>query len=105
LRGAAGLRVSPPGGFFVYGETHMKSLTSALALVAALAFAGAAASQEMSVTIKSYDPAKRTIIVEDGTTYTIEEGVTVSQLKAGSKAKLMITEKGGKKVVTKVITD
>ncbi len=83
----------------------LKTLTSALALVAALALAGAAAAQEMSVTIKSYDPSARTIIAEDGTTYTIEEGVTVSELKAGSKVKLMITEKAGKKVVTKVITD
>ena len=83
----------------------LKSLTAALALMAGLALAGAAAAQEMSVTIKSYDPTARTIIVEDGTSYTIEEGVTVTQLKAGSKAKLVITEKGGKKVVTKVITD
>jgi hypothetical protein len=83
----------------------LKSLTAALALIAGMALAGAAAAQEMSVTIKSYDPSARTIVVEDGTTYTIEEGVTVSELKAGSKAKLMITEKGGKKVVTKVITD
>jgi len=83
----------------------LKSLTTAVALVAALAFAGAAAAQEMSVTIKSYDPGTRTIVVEDGTSYVIEQGVTVSQLKAGTKAKLMISEKGGKKVVTKVITD
>jgi hypothetical protein len=83
----------------------LKSLTAALALIAGMALAGAAAAQEMSVTIKSYDPSARTIVVEDGTTYTIEEGVTVSELRAGSKAKLMITEKGGKKVVTKVITD
>jgi len=83
----------------------LKTLTAALALAAGLAFAGAAAAQEMSVTIKSYDPTKRVIVVEDGTSYTIEQGVTVSQLKAGSKAKLMISEKGGKKVVTKVITD
>jgi hypothetical protein len=83
----------------------LKSLTAALALIAGMALAGAAAAQELSVTIKSYDPSARTIVVEDGTTYTIEEGVTVSELRAGSKAKLMITEKGGKKVVTKVITD
>lgn len=83
----------------------LKTFTAALALVAGLALAGAAAAQEMSVTIKSYDPAARTLVVEDGTTYTIEEGVTVTELKAGSKAKLMIEEKGGKKVVTKVITD
>ena len=83
----------------------LKSLTTALALIAGMALAGAAAAQEMSVTIKSYDPSARTIVVEAGTTYAIEEGVTVSELRAGSKAKLMITEKGGKKVVTKVITD
>lgn len=83
----------------------LKSLTTALALIAGMALAGAAAAQEMSVTIKSCDPSARTIVVEDGTTYTIEEGVAVSELKAGSKAKLIITEKGGKKVVTKVITD
>lgn len=83
----------------------LKTLTSALAIVAAMALAGPAAAQEMSVTIKSYDPSARTIIVEDGTSYIIEEGVTVGELKAGSKAKLMITEKGGKKIVTKVITD
>jgi hypothetical protein len=82
----------------------LKSLTGALVLAAGMALAGAAAAQT-SVTIKSYNPSARTIIVEDGTTYTIDEGVTVGQLKAGSKAKLVITEKGGKKVVTKVITD
>jgi len=82
-----------------------KTMTAALALVAGLALAGAVAAQEMSVTIKSFDPSARTIVVEDGTIYTIEEGVTVSELKAGSKAKLVIEEKGGKKVVTKVIVD
>jgi hypothetical protein len=83
----------------------LKSLTSAVALVATLALAGIVTAQETSVVIKSYDPAKRVIVIEDGTTYTIEEGVTISELKAGSKAKLIITEKGGKKVVTRVITD
>jgi hypothetical protein len=83
----------------------LKTLTTALALAAALALAGGAAAQETSVVIKSYDPSARTIVVEDGTSYVIEEGVTISELKAGTKAKLVITEKGGKKVVTKVITD
>jgi hypothetical protein len=62
-------------------------------------------AQEMSVTIKSYDPSMRTIVTEDGTSYTIQEGVTVKELKAGTKAKLMISETSGKKVVTKVSTD
>jgi hypothetical protein len=83
----------------------LKTLTTALALTVAMGLAGGAAAQETSVVIKSYDPSKRTIVVEDGTSYVIEEGVTVSELKAGSKAKLMITEKGGKKIVTKVIID
>jgi hypothetical protein len=96
----------PGRRLFVHGGTHMlKSLTKALTIVAAMTLAGAVAAQQTSVVIKSYDPAKRVIVVEDGTTYTIEEGITISELKAGSKAKLIITEKGGKKVVTKVITD
>jgi hypothetical protein len=44
-----------------------------------MAIAGASAAQEKSVVIKSYDPPARTIIVEDGTSYVIEEGVTVSE--------------------------
>ncbi len=82
----------------------LKSLTSALAVAAALALASTAAAQELSVTIKSFDPSARTLVVEDGTTYTIEEGVAVGQLKAGSKVKIMVQEKAGKKIITKVTT-
>jgi Protein of unknown function (DUF1344) len=81
----------------------LKSLTWSIAVAAAIALGSPALAQEMSVTIKSYNSSARTIVVEDGTTYILGEGVTVRELKPGSKVKLMIEEKGGKRVVTKVI--
>lgn len=81
----------------------LKSLTSALVVAAALALAGAASAAEMAIVVKSYDPSARTIVAEDGATFVIQEGVTVTQLRAGSKLKVMVEEKAGKKVVTKII--
>jgi uncharacterized protein DUF1344 len=81
----------------------LKSLTWSIAVAAAIALGSPALAQEMSVTIKSYNSSVRTIVAEDGTTYILGEGVTVRELKPGSKVKLMIEEKGGKRVVTKVI--
>jgi hypothetical protein len=81
----------------------LKTLTWSTALAAALALASPAFAQEMSVTIKSYDSSSRTFVTEDGTSYTIDQGVTVRELRPGAKVKVMIQEKAGKKVVTKII--
>lgn len=83
----------------------LKALSSAVALAVALAFAGAAAAEEMSVTVKSYNAKSRTVVAQDGANYTLDRGVSAQQIKAGAKLKLMIEEKAGKKVVTKIMTE
>jgi hypothetical protein len=81
----------------------LKQSLSALAFAAALAFGGTALAQEMSITVKSYDSSARTIVAEDGTSYTIAEGVTVREFAPGTQVKVMIEEKDGQKVVTRII--
>ncbi len=81
-----------------------KILVSAAALAAALAFTFPALAQEVMGVIKTYRPADRVIILEDGTQYFISEGVTVKQYEPGASVKFFIEERGGKRYITRVIT-
>jgi len=78
-----------------------KSLVLALAFCAALA--SAAAAEEMSVTLKSFDATARTIVTEEGSSYAVDEGVPLQELRPGTKLKVTLEERKGKKVVTKIV--
>ena len=81
-----------------------KIIASVAALTAALAFTVPAFAQEVMGTIKTYRSADRVIILEDGTQYLIQEGVTVKEYQPGAKVKFIVEERGGKRYVTKIIT-
>lgn len=81
-----------------------KILASVAALTAAVAFTVPAFAQEVMGVIKTYRPADRVIILEDGTQYMIQEGVTVQQYQPGAKVRFVVTEKGGTRYITKIIT-
>ena len=81
-----------------------KILVSAAALAAAFAFAVPAFAQEMMGVIKTYRPAERIIILEDGTQYYINEGVTVQQYQPGAKVRFYAEDRGGRRYITRIIT-
>lgn len=63
---------------------------------------GATDAKEIQGTIKSFDRAKSTLTLEDGTTLTVPRSVQVapSALKKGAKLSAKYEEQDGKKVVT-----
>lgn len=81
-----------------------KILASVAALTAVIAFTAPAFAQEVMGVIKTYRPADRVIILEDGTQYFISEGVTVKQYEPGARVKFFIEERDGKRYITRVIT-
>ena len=80
--------------------TKIATLTLALLL----AFSMAAWAGEVAGTIKTVDPAERTIVLDDGTKLWVAEGVTIDSLKEGTKVKASFEERDGKNVVTKIET-
>ena len=81
-----------------------KILVSAAALASAFAFTVPAFAQEMMGVIKTYRPAERIIILEDGTQYYINEGVTVQQYQPGARVKFYVEDRGGKRYITRIVT-
>ena len=64
--------------------------------------AGAFAAEEASGMIKALNPETRTIVLDDGNTYTVAEGVVIENLKPGSEVKVSYEEMDGKKVIKEV---
>ena len=48
------------------------------------------------------DPQSRTIILDDGNTYTVSQGVALESLRPGSEVTVSFEEQGGQKVVTEI---
>ncbi|MCA0276827.1 MAG: DUF1344 domain-containing protein [Proteobacteria bacterium] len=63
--------------------------------VASLAFIGAAYAADLEGTVKSVDPATRSITLEDGKTYVVPESISVEGLAAGAKVKLTVDDTSG----------
>jgi Cu/Ag efflux protein CusF len=80
----------------------MKKLIAMLAAVLFLGSAGAALADEAKGKIQAVDPAARTIQLEDGTVYTVAEGVALDTLKPGTEVTVSFEEKNGAKTATDV---
>jgi Cu/Ag efflux protein CusF len=80
----------------------MKSLITVLATVLFLGSAGAALADEAKGKIQTVDPTARTIQLEDGTMYTVAEGVALDTLKPGTEVTVSFEEKDGTKNATDV---
>ena len=80
----------------------MKNLITVLATVLFLGSAGAALADEAKGKIQAVDPAARTIQLEDGTVYTVAEGVALDTLKPGTEVTVSFEEKNGAKTATDV---
>ena len=80
----------------------MKNLIAVLATILFLGSAGAALADEAKGKIQAVDPAARTIQLEDGTVYTVAEGVALDTLKPGTEVTVSFEEKNGAKTATDV---
>ena len=78
-----------------------KVLGAVLAMLLGLGVAGAWA-EEVAGKIKSVDTTVRVIILEDGSTIWIAEGVAMDGLQEGKTVKASYEEREGKKVATSV---
>ena len=80
----------------------MKNLLGVATAVAFLTLSGGAFAEEASGMIKSMNPETRTVVLDDGNTYTVAEGVVIENLKPGSEVKVSYEEMEGKKVIKEV---
>lgn len=78
-----------------------KVLGVVMALLLCLGVAGAWA-EEVAGKIKSVDTAQRAVVLEDGSTIWIAEGVSMDNLQEGKSVKASYEEREGKKVATSV---
>lgn len=80
----------------------MKNLLAVLTAVLFLGSAGAALADEAKGKIQAVDPAARTIQLEDGSIYTVAEGVALDALQPGSEVTVMFEDQAGTKTATSV---
>ncbi len=76
-----------------------KALGLTLALLLTLGVA-AVWAEEMQGKIQSVNTESRTIVLDDGTQLSVAEGVSLDNLKEGTKVKASYEERDGKKVAT-----
>ena len=79
--------------------TRVVTVTAALLLVAAIAWAA-----DIEGKVKTWDPATKTITLDDGTQLSVAADAKMmgDQVKEGSTVKAKYEEKDGKKVVTDI---
>lgn len=82
------------------GESKMKKLIAPVAALAFLVSAGIAYAEDASGKIASVDA--QTITLEDGTAFTIGEGVMVEGLEPGTEVTVSYEEQDGQKTATSV---
>ena len=80
----------------------MKNLLAVLTAVLFLGAAGIALADEAKGKVQTVDPATRTIQLDDGTMYTVAEGVALDTLKPGTEVTVSFEEKNGQKTATDV---
>jgi len=80
----------------------MKKVLSAVAAAAVLGFAGLASADEASGKISAVDMDGRTIQLEDGTTFAVEEEVSLEGLEPGTEVTVSYEEQDDEKVASEV---
>ena len=80
----------------------MRKVLGVITAIAMLGFAGAASADEASGKIESVDPGSRTIMLDDGNTYTVSEGVAIEGLQPGTEVTVSFEEQDGQRVASEV---
>ena len=82
----------------------MRKLIGAIAALAMLSLSGvASAEEETSGKVTAIDETARLIQLEDGTVYTIGEGVSLEGLQPGTEVTVSYEQQGGQNVATDVM--
>jgi len=81
----------------------MRKVLATLSTVALLGFAGSALAEEASGKISTVDPTSRMIQLEDGTSFTVSEGVAIESLQPGTEVTVSYEEQNGENVATEVV--
>jgi Cu/Ag efflux protein CusF len=80
----------------------MKKYLALLAAAALLGSVGAALAEEATGKIQAVDPAARTLTLEDGTMFTVAEGVAIDGLQPGTEVTVTFEETDGTKTASAV---
>ena len=80
----------------------MRKVLSAVCAAAVLGLAGLANAEEASGKISSVDMKSRTIQLEDGTSFTVEEAVSLEGLEPGTEVTVSFEEQDGENVASEV---
>ena len=78
----------------------MKALLAALGILALVGLAGIAQAEETSGRVATMD--SRMLVLEDGSAFTIGEGVSLEGLQPGTSVTVSFEEIDGQKVATRV---
>ena len=70
----------------------MKKLATTAAVFAAMT--GLALAANTTGTVKKWDPATRTLVLQNGVSYTVPKGVAMTNIHTGEKITLMTEGKG-----------
>jgi hypothetical protein len=84
-------------------EESMKKTLLALSTAAFLGSTGLALAEDVNGTIQAVDPAARTIQLEDGSIFTVAEGVALEALQPGTEVTVSYEETDGMKTATQVV--
>ncbi len=80
----------------------MNRLLPMLTAAAIIGFAGIAQAEEASGRVQSADPATGTLMLEDGTVFTVDEGIAIETLQPGTEVMVSYEEDNGQKRATSI---
>ena len=80
----------------------MKRIIAVLTTVGFLGLAGAAGAEEINGKVQAIDPQSRTILLDDGSVYTVQDGVAFEDLQPGTEVMVSYEEQDGQKTVTDI---
>ena len=81
----------------------MNRLLPILTAAAIIGFAGIAQADETSGRVQSADPATGTLMLEDGTVFTVDEGIAIETLQPGTEVTVSYEEENGQKRATSIM--
>ena len=80
----------------------MKKLVAPLAALAFAFSISVAHADQASGKIATFDPSSSTLVLEDGTTFTVTEGLPMEGLQPGTEVTVSFEEQGGQLIATEV---
>lgn len=80
----------------------MKRYLGALSALALFVGVGVASAEEAMGTLQEINQETRTIVMDDGTTYTVAEGVSLEGFEPGKQVTVSFEEQGGQKVANEI---